>query len=334
MATETPSGRAGPRGHFSRAARREALTGYLFIAPYLITAAVFTFGLLLYAFAISFTDLSSSFSQRPPRFVGLDNYTRAFRDSDFLNALANVFWYAVIVTLVQTCAAVLLAVLLNARLRGLRFFRTALYAPSVASSVVLSLIFLWLFLPTGFINALLGLKINWLAEPTRLGDLLYRGLGLAEPARLPLLLRGPSVAWTAIMIMNIFSTVPTFMIMVLAALQDIPAHLYEAGALDGAAGWRAFWHITLPLLRPVLALVVVLSTIGTFQVFDQVAILTQGGPLKTTQVPAYYIYQKTLGTATRAEAGYAAAMAFLLAALIVAITLLQRRSIEPAAEPR
>ncbi|HEU4324501.1 MAG TPA: sugar ABC transporter permease [Roseiflexaceae bacterium] len=334
MASVTQSKPPGGRSHFSAASRREAITGYLFIAPYLITAAIFTFGLLAYAFSISFTDLSASYSLREPRFVGLDNYLRAFRDSDFLNSLANVFWYAVIVTSIQTCLAILLAVLLNARLRGLRFFRTALYAPSVASSVVLSLIFLWLFLPTGFINALFGLDINWLAEPTRLGDLIYRRLGIEDPSSIPLLLRGPSVAWTAIMIMNIFSTVPTFMVMFLAALQDIPGHLYEAAELDGATGPRAFWHITLPLLRPALALVVVLGTIGTFQVFDQVSILTQGGPLKTTQVPAYYIYQKTLGTATRAEAGYAAAMAFILAAIIILFTIIQRRYIEPAGEQR
>jgi multiple sugar transport system permease protein len=133
----------------------------------------------------------------------------------------------------------------------------------------------------------------------------------------------------AIMTMNIFTTVPTFMVMFLAALQDIPGHLYEAAAIDGATGVRAFWNITVPLLRPVITLVVVLGTIGTFQIFDQVSILTQGGPLKTTQVPGYYIYQKTLGAATQAEAGYGAALAFILAAIIIILTIIQRRYFDP-----
>jgi multiple sugar transport system permease protein len=132
----------------------------------------------------------------------------------------------------------------------------------------------------------------------------------------------------AIMMLNIFTTIPTFMIMFLTALQDIPGHLYEAASIDGATGVRAFWNITIPMLRPVIALVIILGTIGTFQVFDQVAILTRGGPLKTTLTPAFLIYQKTLGTGTQAEAGFGAAMAFILAFVIVFITVIQRRYIE------
>lgn len=312
-------------------ARRDALMGYLFIAPYLLTASVFTFGLLIYAFVTSFTNRSSSFQQREPEFVGFANYLRAFQDPEFLNALINIFWYFLIVTTIQTIIAIFIAVLLNSKLRGLQVFRTMIYSPSVASSVVIALIFSWLFLRTGFINYVLGTDIAWLQAPQRIFDGLYSTFG-ADPREIPSLLRGPSVTWTAIMAMNIFTTVPTFMVMFLAALQDIPGHLYEAGAIDGATGWKAFWHITLPLLRPVVTLVVVLGTIGTFQIFDQVAIISKGGPLKTTQVPAYYIYQKTLGTETRAEAGYAAAMAFILAAIIITITIIQRRYIEPQAD--
>lgn len=307
-------------------ARREALTAYLFIAPYLLTAGIFTFGVLAYVFYTSFTNLTASFAVAQAKFVGVANYVRAFQDSEFRIALTNVFWYFVIVTTVQTIGAILLAVLLNAKLKGLRFYRTMLYAPSVASAVVLSLIFLWLYLRTGFINYVLHTNIAWLQDPRRLFDLLiFAPLGVKSP---PEFLRGPSVTWMAIMFLNIFSTIPTFMVMFLAALQDIPGHLYEAAALDGATGARAFWSITLPLLRPVVALVVILGTIGTFLVFAQIAIMTQGGPLRTTLVPLYLIYQKTLGTGTRAEAGFAAAMAFILAFIIIVITVIQRRYIE------
>lgn len=315
--------------HFNKLKRRDALTGYLFIAPYLISAAIFTFGLLFYAFYLSFTNLAASYSTKPPEFVGLQNYIRAFSDGKFLNSLANIFWYAFIVTVVQTAVSVVLATLLNAKMRGLRAYRTLLYAPSVASSIVIALIFNWLFLRTGYINFFLQTDINWLSDARRLGDLLVQPLGI-DTRGWPTLLRGPSIAWTTIMSMAIFTTIPTFMVMFLAALQDIPTHVYEAADLDGATGIKSFWYITLPLLRPVFSLVVVLGTIGAFQVFDQVSILTQGGPLDTTQTPAYYIYQKTLGTATRAEAGYGAAMAFILATVIVVVTLLQRRFIDTA----
>jgi multiple sugar transport system permease protein len=324
MATTTNvAPQRGKRSH--SLARREAIMAYLFIAPYLITAAIFTVGLLLYAFAISFTDLSASFAAANARFIGFDNYIRALSDSDFLTALGNAFWYFVIVTIVQTIGAILLAVTLNAKMKGMRVFRTLLYSPSVASSIVMSLIFLWLYLPTGFINFALGTDIPWLTTPDRIFAPFWNAIGLSG---VPTFFQGPSIAWTSIMVLAIFTTIPTFMVMFLTALQDVPGFVYEAAAIDGATGVKAFWYITLPLLRPVITLVVILGTIGTFQVFDQVAILTRGGPLKTTLTPAFLIYQKTLGTGTQAEAGFAAAMAFILAFVIVAITLIQRRIID------
>lgn len=310
-------------------ARREALTGYLFIAPYILIAGIFTYGLLIYVFYISFTNMTAPYAQTEPAFVGLANYMRAFRERDFLISLVNVFWYFLIVTTFQTIGAIFLAVLLNANLRGIRIYRTLLYSPSVASSVVIGLIFFWLYQRRGFINYLLGTDLAWLQNADRLLDPLWLALGMEDVANL---LRGPSIAWLAIMGLSIFTTIPTFMIMFLAALQDVPGHLYEAAALDGATGLRSFWSITLPLLRPVIALVVILGTIGTFQVFDQAYVLTAGGPLKTTLTPALLIFQKTLGRQTSPEAGFGAAMAFILAAIIVLITIFQRRYIEQSTQ--
>jgi multiple sugar transport system permease protein len=153
-----------------------------------------------------------------------------------------------------------------------------------------------------------------------------------NPKALPWWQRGPSIAWVAIMAMNIFTTAPTFMIMFLAALQDIPIQLYEAAEIDGASKWRQFWSVTLPLLRPVILLVVVLGTIGTFQVFDQALIMTAGGPLDTTLTPVLLIYQKVLGSERTARAGYASAMAFLLGAVIFVFTFIQRRYVERGTE--
>jgi multiple sugar transport system permease protein len=330
MATSAPVARPRSR-HAATLARREALTAYLFIAPYLISAGIFTFGVLAYVFYTSFTNLSASFAASSAKFVGLANYIRAFQDPEFRISLANVFWYFVVVTTLQTIGAILLAVLLNAKLRGMRIYRTMLYAPSVASAVVMSLIFLWLYLRTGFINYILGTNISWLSSPRPILAPIYAAFGV-NVTDLPYFFRGPSITWTAIMLMNVFSTIPTYMVMFLAALQDIPRHLYEAASLDGATGARSFWYITLPLLRPAIALVVILGTIGTFLVFAQISIMTQGGPLRTTLAPLYLIYQKTLGTGTQAEAGFGAAMAFILAAIIIIINIIQRRYIESSTE--
>jgi multiple sugar transport system permease protein len=326
-ASTTTAGRAGP-GRARTLARREAATAYLFIAPYLIIAGIFTLGLLVYAFYISFTDLKSSLS-RTSNFVGLTNYINAFKDPEFRISLINVFWYFVIVTAFQTIGAILVAMLLNSKIRGKRFYRTLFYAPSVASSAVISMIFLWLYLRTGWINYILGSNIAWLQDARGLFQVLLAPLGINVTGTFA---KGPSITWMALMFMNIFSTIPSLMVIFLAALQDIPAYVYEAAEIDGSTGVHAFFNITLPLLRPVITLVIVLGTIGTFQVFDQAFIMTQGGPLKTTYTPVLLIYNKTLGQATSADAALAAAMAFILAVIIFFFTFIQRRYIESGSE--
>jgi len=318
--------------------RSEALAGYAFIAPYLIVTLVFTIGVLAFAVYISFTRYNL-FS--PAEWVGLKNYVDAIVKQDFRRSLVNVSWYVLIVVPTQTSLAIALAVLLNAPIRGRRFFRTAFYSPSVTSSVVISMIFWWLYLKTGFFNlfltkalGLIGVSfktINWLNDPHGLIQLIAQMFGHKIPTEY-WYLRGPSITWMAIMFQNIFTTAPTFMIMFLAALQDIPPSLYEAAAIDGANKWRQFWNITLPMLRPIIVLVVVLGTIGTFQIFDQVKILTGGGPLKTTLTPVYLIYRDALGTSGPPRMGFAAAMAFLLAGIIFVFTFIQRRLIERGTE--
>ncbi|MCC6188768.1 MAG: sugar ABC transporter permease [Anaerolineales bacterium] len=328
------------RGIFHSArARQEALTAYLFIAPYLLVTLVFTVGVVIFAFYISFTsfDLFTT-----PRWVALDNYIKALSlRGDFIRSLVNVLWYVVIVVPTQTALALALATLINVKVRGAQFFRTLFYAPSVTSSVVITMIFWWLYLKTGYLNYFLtqlwGLfgaewtQVEWLNNPRGLIQLVARAMGSDIPSSL-WYLRGPSVTWMAIMFQNIFTTAPTFMIMFLAALQEIPPTLYEAASIDGASKWQQFWRVTLPLLRPVLLLVIVLGTIGTWQVFDQVKILTAGGPLDTTLVPVYLIYARALGTDGPPQMGLAAAMAFLLAIIIFLFTFLQRRFIESGTE--
>ncbi len=318
--------------------RRALIAGYSFLAPYLLVTLTFTVGVILFALYIAFTKYEI---YTEPTFVGLDNFVKALKSKQFLQSLHNVLWYAVIVTIAQTTIAIALAVLLNSPMRFKQFFRTVFYAPSVTSSVVITLIFVWLYLKTGYINLLFskvwelfGLHykaIDWLGNPKGLIQLIVELFGGKIPSQ-QWYLRGPSVAWCCLMVQNIFTTAPTFMIMFLAALQDINPSLYEAASIDGANGWQQFWKITLPLLRPIVVLVLVLSTIGTLQIFDQVYLATAGGPLDTTVTPVYLVYTEALGKQGPIQMGYASAIAFILAILIFFFTFIQRRVIERGAE--
>ncbi|HWQ83362.1 MAG TPA: sugar ABC transporter permease [Anaerolineales bacterium] len=324
--------------------RTELLTAYAFLAPYLLVTLTFTIGVVLFAFYISFTNYDI-FTR--PTWAGLENYAAAFEGftdptrRDFLQALYNVLWYSFIVVPIQTGLAILLAVLLNAPMKAKQFFRTIFYAPSVTSSVVITLIFVWFYLRNGYINYFLQsalgwigvdfTPINWLGDPRGLIQLILEPFGVDIPSS-QWYFRGPSIAWMAIMFQNIFTTVPTFMIMFLAALQDINPTLYEAAKIDGANGWQAFRRITLPMLRPIILLVIVLGTIGTLQIFDQVYLATKGGPLNTSLTPVFLIFQEALGVNGPITMGYATALAFILAVIIFVFTFIQRRFIESGTE--
>jgi len=324
--------------------RKTMLTAYAFISPYLLVTLVFTIGVILFAFYISFTKYDIF---TPPQWQGISNYVKAFKgfvdpiQKDFLESLYNVFWYTLIVVPLQTGAAIFLAALLNAPMRARQVFRTIFYAPSVTSSVVITLIFMWLYLKTGYLNffisKFLGLfaikwtNVLWLGDPRGLIQLIVEAFGGNIPSS-QWYLRGPSIAWMAIMFQNIFTTAPTFMIMFLAAMQGINPTLYEAASIDGASKWQQFWKITLPLVRPITLLVVVLGTIGTLQVFDQVYLATSGGPLGTSLTPVFLIFREAMGSQGPIRMGYASALAFILAVIIFLITFVQRRFIERGTE--
>ncbi|AGT31262.1 sugar ABC transporter permease [Geobacillus genomosp. 3] len=281
---------------------RETGSAYLFLSPALFVLLLFIIGPIVFAVFLAFHKVqllgATSFE-----FVGFDNFTRIANDTRAKIALWNTLKYVVIVVPCQTILALVLAATLNAGLKGERFFRIVYFLPTLTSSAVLTLIFMWMYNQNGLINHVLeavGLPTyNWLGDP--------------------------DVALNAIMIMNIWSTAPYFMVIYLAALQDIPDSLYEAAELDGANAWQKFWHVTVPYLRPVTSFVVIMGLIGTFQLFDQSYIFSagSGGPNNSTLTVVLLIYQyafKTLGTM-----GYAAALAFALAIIILIATLLQRK---------
>lgn len=304
-------------------AAEDAVAGWLFVLPALIIFGTFIFWPILYIVWLSFHEWSVITPEKP--FVGIDNYREIVRNKDFQIALRNTLWFSVGVVPTQTALGLILAVLANQKIRGRSFFRTAFYFPSISSSVVISIIFLWLYSQRGLINFFLRWlgfptpKPPWLSNPKGVLEMLLNGIGIDNVS---VWLAGPSVALLSIMLMNIWTTMGTMMVVFLAGLQDIPGDVYEAAMLDGANRRRQFFDITVPLLRPVVFFVLTLGFIGTFQVFDQIFVMTAGGPAKSTITLGYLIYMEGFGNFAM---GYAASIAMVLFAMIMAIFLIQRR---------
>jgi multiple sugar transport system permease protein len=256
-------------------------------------------------------------------------------------SIRNNLYYVIFVVPIQTALALGLALVVSRkRLAGRGFFRTAYYFPSITSSVAISVIFLYIFGSTGVVNALIGSfgvhGPNWFNDPSGVLQLLYSGLGVTQaPAALAnhgflglpwwQWLSGPSVAMIALIVLAIWTTSGTFMLIFLPAIYAIPAELEEAAIMDGANTWQRFWRVTFPMLKPALFLVLTLGLIGTWQVFDQVYLISQGNPAGTTLTPAYLSYLTSFGNQ---QWGQGAAIAFILFAIIVVFTVLQRLAIK------
>jgi multiple sugar transport system permease protein len=280
---------------------QDNLTGYLFIAPSLLVLGIFVVLPILYAVFLSLQKVQL-LGGIDYEFVGVRNFARLWEDDRVWIALRNTAEYVAIVVPAQTLLALLLAVTLNAGIKGKNLWRIIYFLPTITSSAVLTLIFMWIYNTNGLLNRFLAA----IALPT------YNWLG------------DPAVALKGIMLMNIWSTAPFFMVIYLAALQDIPQSLYEAAKIDGANAGEQFLLITLPLLQPVTFFVMAMGIIGTFQLFDQSYIFSSGsgGPNNATLTLVLLIYQYVFRDL---QMGYAAAIAFLLAAVIISITLLQQR---------
>lgn len=327
--------------------REDTIAGWLFMTPALLVFSVFLIIPILFAVYFSLTDWNGISPPAEANFIGLENYQAVLidggiRQADFFKALKNTTYFALGVVPVQTVLALLLAVIVNQRLlRFKSFFRTAYYFPSITSSVAISLIFLFLYQRSGLINRMLELftfgswePIAWMADSRGLIHIVLESLGITlrdGPAFLSTTvlgltvwdwISGPSIALAAIMIMNTWTTIGTMMIIFLAALQDIPGHVYEAAQIDGAGAWPTFRRITVPLLRPTLFFVVTLGLIGTYQVFDQIYVMSSGGPAKTTLTMAWMVYRNGF---RNSEMGLGAAIAILLFVIIFTLTLTQRR---------
>ncbi|MET4053495.1 multiple sugar transport system permease protein [Frigoribacterium sp. PvP054] len=326
------------------ASRGEGLSGWLFVSPVLIVLGLFLAVPVLMALWVSVSDWTGRGSPFAAGvgFVGAQNYREllgggGLAERDFGLSLRNNAWYVLLVVPIQTAVSLLLAVLVNRQvLRGRGFFRTAFYFPSVTSSVAITVLWLFLFSQSGAVNKLLSFVgitgPAWFNDASGVLHNLLAVVGVTQPPALLAdhtalgvswwdWLAGPSVAMSAFILMAVFTTSGTFMLLFLAALQNLGGDVQEAAMMDGANGWQRFWRITLPQLRPTLFTVLTLGLIGTWQVFDQIYTGTQGGPQKTTLTPAYLSYTSAFGDQ---EWGRGAAIAFVLFVIIVALTILQR----------
>ncbi|MFJ9150903.1 carbohydrate ABC transporter permease [Streptomyces sp. NPDC102270] len=293
--TEHPPSSAA--GHRRRRGRiRATLEAYLLLAPSLAGLLMFLVAPIVGVVVISFFDWNL---MGTPRFVGLANYREMMGDSEVWRAMRNTVYYVLLNIPAQTVLALLLALAMNRKLRGLKVFRVLFVLPWMAMPVALGIVWSWAFDPQhGVVNQFLAL------------------FGVDGPAWLS------STGWAMPVLasVNIWQYTGYTMLFLLAGLQSIPESLYEAADLDGAGTVQRFFRITLPLLRPSMFFVLVTNTIGSFQMFDTVYVMTQGGPGGSTDTMNYHIYQQAFQLF---RTGYASALAMLLFAVILLVTAVQ-----------
>ena len=275
----------------------ESLPALLFILPSLIGFLLFFAVPAVRGLYISFTDWDLL---RPEKFIGIQNYVKLFSDKEFYNALKVTLYYVLLNIPLQTILAIIIAVMMS-RLTNSMVIRALIIIPWLMPPVVVGLIWLWLLDPNlGIINVTL------------------KSLGLPMIAFLGL----PSLAMPSIAMINIWEYVGYTALLIFAGLQSIPGSVYEAASIDGASENQMFWRVTIPLLRPVLVFVIVTSVIGSFQIFDTIAITTKGGPVNATKVFNWYIYEQAF---SRFNMGYATALSIVLFLILILVSLMQMR---------
>lgn len=285
----------------SRGRRGEAAAAAWMISPALALFLLFLFVPIVLAFALAFTN-ARLISPRPPELIGLDNFALLLTDPVFWASVRNTFYFAIVVVPVQAGLALMLAVLVNAKVRGTQFFRTVYFLPVVTSMVVVSLLWRFMYRQDGLINQILDTvtfgrftPIDWLNDPTW--------------------------AMPAIMFMSVWQGVGFTMIIWLAGLQTIPAELYEASELDGAGTWHQFRYVTWPGLLQTRTFILVTITIAAFSLFTQINVMTQGGPLDSTTTVVYHAVRSGY---QQLQTGYASAISLVFFAMVLAVSLLQR----------
>ncbi len=280
-----------------RSAMVRSLTPYLFLAPALLVLTLTVFWPAVQAFYLSFTRFEYDLTQAPA-WIGMANFQKLWRDPVFWKTLGNTFLYLVCVVPILVILPLGLALLVNQKLKGIRWFRTAYYTPVVISMVVAGIAWKWLYASNGLLNQ----GIQWL------------GLGEGIPW-----LTSPDLALFSVMAVTVWKGLGYYMVIYLAGLQGIPGDLYEAAAIDGSDGLQRHWDITVPLMKPYLFLVAVISSISATKVFEEVFIMTKGEPVNSSKTIVYYLYQRAFQDL---EMGYACAVGLVLFLMIFGLSIL------------
>ncbi|MBD2211771.1 sugar ABC transporter permease [Calothrix sp. FACHB-156] len=284
---------------------KQRLTPYLFLLPSLLILGLTVFWPALQAFYLSFTSYEDI--SQPPQWIGIANFLKLGQDAVFWQSLTNTFLYLVGVVPILVIAPLGLAILVNQKLRGMNWFRAAYYTPVVISMIVAGIAWKWLYAENGLLNQFfkaLGMfpeGVPWLTSPNKLFGIL-------------------PISLASVMAVTIWKGLGYYMVIYLAGLQSIPGDVYEAAAIDGSDGIRKHLDITIPLMKPYLALVAVISAISATKVFEEVYIMTQGGPLNSSKTIVYYLYEQAF---TNLEISYACTIGLVLFLIILGLSILR-----------
>ncbi|WP_222928500.1 carbohydrate ABC transporter permease [Sutcliffiella horikoshii] len=266
--------------------KRNPLTPFLFLVPGLIILGAFIFYPMLHAIWLSFTNYNIV---NDAEFIGLENYQALFEDPLFWKVLGQTLLYLILVVPALVVLPIFLAILVNKQIKGIGFFRSAYYIPVVTSMVVVGIAWKWVYADQGVLNYILdslgviSAPVNWLTST--------------------------STSIFAVMIVTIWKGLGYYMVIYLAGLQSIPDDLYEAADIDGATKWKQIWHITVPLLMPSIMIVTIMSSISAMKVFEEIYVMTGGGPLNSSKTLVFYIYQEAF---EKLQMGYASAAGVVL----------------------
>ena len=294
----------------SKLEKRNTLIAYSFLAPNFLGFIIFTFVPVIFSIALSFMDWNGG---AKISFAGWDNFKFIFKDFNFTKSnlgisLRNTVYYTVATVPLTIVCSMILALVLNKGVKGAKIFRTVYFFPYVASMVAVCVCWNFLLMKNGPVNQILrsfgfNMKKSWTSSK--------------------------ELAIWAIIIVSVWRNAGYYMVMYLAGLQGVPTELYEAATVDGANGWQKFWKITLPMLTPTTFFVSIMLVISCFKIYDVVAIMTQGGPGRSTKMLVTYIFELSFGgegIATSAQYGVASAVSMVLLVIVLLVTFIQFRA--------
>ncbi|MFA6989244.1 MAG: sugar ABC transporter permease [Candidatus Gastranaerophilaceae bacterium] len=277
---------------FERLINEEKFFAWLFILPALLGTFIFIIIPILGSFLISFLkwDLIGS-----PKFVGFENYLELFKDKIFYDVLLNTFYYAISTTVLGIIIPLILAIILNKGFKGADVFKSIYFIPFVTPMIVVAIVWQWIFDPGhGILNWALNTNLKWLYDT--------------------------NLAMPALIIVSVWKNIGYNMVIFLAGLQSIPESLFEAAEIDGATGFKKFKNLTFPMLSPTIFFVFIITTISSFQIFDLIYLMTEGGPENSTTVMVYWMYKNAFEFF---KIGQASAIAYVLFFIILVFTMIQ-----------